>query len=255
MSIDSFLNHVAKNGGMSFSNNFLVAIEGAPVPMPGELSQGDALSFMCDEAQLPNSNTATGTQVGLVTGLGAVDYPHTRVFTEFSLTFMLDANLNILKALNAWYYVIIGGMDNNNIKEKGNVLSPNRVMRVGYKDDYACDIYITKTEAGKDSSTERKPITYVMEKAWPYQIDAIPLQFGSSQITKVTAQFKYERHYTIMRDVRKAPQITKGDGLGPYQSVTPLTDEQRLENFKREVAVTGNKNLASRMVNAFPMDQ
>ena len=198
---------------------------------PSNLFDPDLLEIFCEEAQLPNSNTATGTQVGLVTGLGSVDYPHTRVFTEFSLTFMLDANLNILKSLNSWYYVVIGGMDNNNIRESGSPLSPNRVMRVGYKDDYACDIYITKTEAGKDSSTERKPITYVMEKAWPYQIDAIPLQFGSSQVTKVTAQFKYERHYTIMRDVKSAPQITKGDGLGPYQSVTPLTGQQKQDKL------------------------
>jgi len=46
-----------------------------------------------------------------------------------------------------------------------------------------------------------------MEKAWPYQIDAIPLQFGSSQITKVTSQFKYERHYTMTQDIRNAPQL------------------------------------------------
>lgn len=230
--ITSFLSQVSRQGGFSFSNNFLVEFKGSKGGVsPANFFNPDLLEIFCEEAQLPNSNTATGTQVGLITGLGSVDYPHTRVFTEFSLTFMLDANLNILKALNAWYYVIIGGMDNNNIREKGNVLSPNRVMRVGYKDDYLCDIYITKTEAGKDSSTERKPITYVMEKAWPYQIDAIPLQFGSSQITKVTAQFKYERHYTIMRDVRKAPQITKGDGLGPYQSVTPLTDQQKQDKL------------------------
>ena len=28
----------------------------------------------------------------------------------------------------------------------------------------------------------------------------MPLQFGSAQITKVTAQFKYQRHYTINND-------------------------------------------------------
>ena len=52
-----------------------------------------------------------------------------------------------------------------------------------------------------------------MEKARPYQIDAIPLQFGSSQITKVSANFKYERHYTMTQDVRYAPQLTRGEEL------------------------------------------
>ena len=72
-------------------------------------------------------NTATGTQVGLYTGLGAVDYPHTRVFTEFSLTFMLDANLTLLKYLNGWYFDIFGekvpGMT-------ANALPENRTTRV-----------------------------------------------------------------------------------------------------------------------------
>lgn len=194
---------------MSFSNNFIVEFKGAA----DKYFDNDLVEIFCEEAQLPNSNTATGSQVGLITGLGSVDYPHTRVFTEFSLTFMLDANLNILKSLNNWYYDIIGGSENNTTDIGSNPLASNRVMRVRYRDTYAGEIHISKTEAGKESATERKPITYVMEKAWPYQIDAIPLQFGSSQITKVTAQFKYERHYTMEQDVRSAPQLTRGEQL------------------------------------------
>ena len=194
---------------MSFSNNFIVEFKNGA----DKYFDNDLVEIFSDEAQLPNSNTATGTQTGLVTGLGSVDYPHTRVFTEFSLTFMLDANLNILKSLNDWYYDVIGGSENNTTDIGSNALASNRVMRVRYRDDYVGDIHISKTEAGKESATDRKPITYVMERCWPYQIDAIPLQFGSSQITKVTANFKYERHYTMEQDVRFAPQLTRGEEL------------------------------------------
>ena len=207
--ITSFLSQVSRNGGMSFSNNFIVEFKNGA----DKYFDNDLVEIFCEEAQLPNSNTATGSQVGLVTGLGSIDYPHTRVFTEFSLTFMLDANLNILKSLNDWYHDIIGGQENNTTEMGGNALASNRVMRVRYRDDYVGDIHISKTEAGKESATERKPITYVMERSWPYQIDAIPLQFGSSQITKVTANFKYERHYTMTQDVRFAPQLTRGEQL------------------------------------------
>ena len=203
--ITSFLSQVSRNGGMSFSNNFIVEFKNGA----GKYFDNDLVEIFCEEAQLPNSNTATGTQNGYITGIGSVDYPHTRVFTEFALTFMLDANLTILKSLNNWYYDIIGGTANNTTQMGSNPLASNRVMRVRYRDTYAGDIHISKTEVGKDSTTERKPITYVMEKAWPYQIDAIPLQFGSSQITKVTAQFKYERHYTKEQDVRSAPQLAR----------------------------------------------
>ena len=203
--ITSFLSQVSRNGGMSFSNNFIVEFKNGA----DKYFDNDLVEIFCEEAQLPNSNTATGTQTGLITGLGSVDYPHTRVFTEFALTFMLDANLNILKSLNNWYYDIIGGSDNNTTEIGSNPLASNRVMRVRYRDTYVGDIHITKAESGKDSAIDRKPITYVMEKAWPYQIDAVPLQFGSSQITKVTANFKYERHYTVTQDVRNAPQLTR----------------------------------------------
>ena len=87
--ITSFLSQVSRQGGFSFSNNFLVEFKSSKGGVsPADFFNPDLLEIFCEEAQLPNSNTATGTQVGLVTGLGSVDYPHTRVFTEFSLTFI-----------------------------------------------------------------------------------------------------------------------------------------------------------------------
>lgn len=197
---------------MSFSNNFVVSFEGPAAAY----FDSEAVEFFCDEAQLPNVNTATGTQNGLYVGLGSVDYPHTRVFTEFQLSFMLDANLNLLKSLNLWY----GSIFNENGIE---TYLENRSTRLAYKDSYASTINITKTESGPDSPTQRKPITYVMEKAYPYAVDAIPLQFGSSQLTKVTAQFKYQRHYTINRDI------------------TAVTGKPLVQEFK---TITGRSNLS-----------
>lgn len=180
---------MAKNGGMSFSNNFVVSFEdGAEIYFDAE-----EVEYFCDEAQLPNINTATGSQVGLYTGLGQIDYPHTRVFTDFQLSFLLDANLGILKGLNLWY----GSIFNETAVIGEGTLIENRVTRLAYPDDYVGTIRIRKTESGPDSTIQRNPMTYVMEKAYPYAIDAIPLQFGTSQVTKVTANFKYQRHYTI----------------------------------------------------------
>jgi hypothetical protein len=183
---------------MSFSNNFVVKFGGNAAPYFDQ----NEVTYFCDEAQLPNVNTATGTQNGLYLGLGSVDYPHTRVFTEFQLSFMLDANLSILKGLNSWYGSIFG---ENDFQSTERV--ENRITRLSYSDDYVGEITIVKTESGPRSTTQRKPITYVMERAYPYAVDAIPLQFGSSQITKVTAQFKYQRHYTINRDITAVTDI------------------------------------------------
>ena len=174
---------------MSYSNNYIVAFENVPISYAG---LSEEIEYFCDEAQLPNINTATGTVNGLYTGLGNIDYPHTKVFTELQLGFMLDADLSVLKYLNSWY--------NSIFVETGN--GESRVTRVKFRNEYTGTIKVTKAESGPDSPTQRKPITYVLEQAYPYAIDAIPLQFGSSQITKVTAQFKYQRHYTIDRSIR-----------------------------------------------------
>ena len=187
------------------SNNFIVRFENIPIA----ISTQD-VEYFCDEAQLPNVNTATGSQTGLYTGLGNVDYPHTKVFTELQLGFTLDANLTLLKFLNAWYGYIF---PNDGIAE-------NRVTRVRYKSQYTGTIKIIKSELGPNSPTQRQPITYVLEQAYPYAIDAVPLQYGSSQITKVTAQFKYQRHYTVNTDVTKVAgkaiehdiQVVRGGG-------------------------------------------
>ena len=215
---------------MSFSNNFVVEISDFPEYLTGYIGGGkdstefkEMIEFFCDEAQLPNINTATGTQNGLYLGLGSVDYPHTRIFTELQLGFALDANLSILKFLNSWYGAVfsnpndVHGFD---VKYSDQAPPENRVTRLAFKDEYCCTIRITKTESGPASTTQRKPITYVLEKAYPYAIDAIPLQFGSSQITKVTAQFKYQRHYTIERDITNVKdsaiyqpiQVVRGGG-------------------------------------------
>tara|TARA_B100000902_G_scaffold306060_1_gene294608 strand:- start:887 stop:1591 length:705 start_codon:yes stop_codon:yes gene_type:complete len=207
VTIPQFLQTISKQGGMSFANNFIVEIEDLPEPLSGWLESG-YLHMFCDEAQLPNLNTATGTQNGLYTGVGSVDYPHTRIYTELQLGFALDANLEVLKFLNYWYGSIFGESDlvkkeiSPEILVGDGNLTENRTTRVAYKDDYASTIKITKTETGPQSATQRQPITYVLEKAFPYAIDAVPLQFGSSQITKVTAQFKYQRHYTIDRNIK-----------------------------------------------------
>ena len=188
---------MAKQGGMAMSNNFLVKFEDLPEDI---VHDREIIEYFCDEVQLPNINTATGTQNGLYTGLGSVDYPHTRVFTELQISFLLDANLEALKFLNDWYFFIF----NETPIEKGvgaQFELENRVTRVRYKNEYASTIRIVKAEIGGNSPTERQPIEYVLEKAYPYAIDAVPLQFGTAQLLRVTGQFKYQRHYTVNRDI------------------------------------------------------
>lgn len=206
---------MAANGGMSFSNNFVVRFLNPPITPPGGQG-GDYFEYFCSEAQLPNTNTAQGQINGIYTGSGSIQYPHTRIFTDIQLGFLCDANMSALKFLQDWVdFIFSEGGGNQTAKSLsqmqslayGPIRDENRNVRLKYRDSYACNIAISKTETGARSTTERVPITYILEKAYPYAIDAIPLQFGSAQITQVTAQFSYMRHYVIKNDITS----NKGD--------------------------------------------
>lgn len=202
---------------MSFSNNFQVKILNPPVVF-NDLDT--IISLFCDEAQLPNTNTAQGQYNGIYVGSGSVSYPHTRVYTEFQLGFMLDANLSSLKFLNKWMDKIFSGesqewSDQLNNKSLAQMQAPklrerNRTIRLNYKDEFATTILISKTEQGPYAPNQRAPITYVLEEAYPYAIDAIPLAYGNAQITKVSAQFSYARHYTVNNNITSVAGTLSG---------------------------------------------
>ena len=198
------------NGGMSVANSFVVQFPDPAVAIPGKNGgQANIFEFLCDEAQLPNSTAASGTIKGRYMGEGQVNYAHTRVFSEFQLGFQCDANMVPLKFLNNWFGKIFGeqaltdtSLDVTKLGASTPLLK-NRTNRLPYPDSYCRKIVITKTEIGPDRKKMplRPSVTYVLENAWPYQIDAVPMQFGSTQVTKVTAQFYYARHTIINSDV------------------------------------------------------
>ena len=133
--------------------------------------------------------------------------------------------MTILKMLNAWHdYMFIDGEPGANGSKQ-----ENRHTRMRYRNQYACNIVITKTELSPNTFDERKSVKYVIEKAYPYAIDSVPLQFGQAQVAKVTAQFKYQRHYTInnnLKGIRNSNTIdeTKDQALLDAQQATGLAD-------------------------------
>ena len=190
------------NGGMSIANNFVVEI----LENDGTPGAKGVFEFLCDEAQLPNVQAATGTIEGRYLGEGQVNYPHTRVFTEVQLGFQCDANLTPLKYLNDWYGTIFSEAplrtQSSFAGRSGTPLKHNRTTKLQRPETYCKTIRITKTEMGPTQL--RSSMTYLLERAWPFAIDAVPLQFGSSQTTKVTAQFYYSRHTIIHNDITKS---------------------------------------------------
>ena len=216
-SINNFLATMNANGGMSLANSFLVQIIGDN----GTPDENNIFEFLCDEAQLPNIQAATGTIEGRYTGEGQVNYPHTRVFTEVQLGFQCDANMTPLKYLNNWYGTIFGEPPEENAQTLDGISNTprlaNRTNKLQLPKSYCRTVKITKTELGPDSAPLRPSISYLLERAWPFAIDAVPLQFGSTLLTKVTCQLYYTRHTILHNDINQSifgpPKKPKSSGI------------------------------------------
>ena len=116
-----------------------------------------------------------------------------------------------LKYLNDWYGSIFGEIPHRTGSSFDGIPSTpfaaNRTNRLRYPKSYCKTVKITKTEIGPDDVDGKRPsISYLLERAWPFAIDAVPLQFGSTLITKVTAQFYYTRHTICLLYTSPSPR-------------------------------------------------
>lgn len=209
--IDEFMSKIGRQKGMSLTTGFDVAFQfGSKSTFPSSTYKNnheDLIQMLCDEAQLPNVQTATGQMSGRYLGESAVQYAHSRMFTDVGLGFLCDADLMPIKFFNHWYSWIFGDAQKVTIDDyesvvKESSLPVERVNRLKYPDEYTCSLYIMKTEPDNYAANGRIPITYILENAYPYAIDAVPLSYGASQITRVNVNFHYTRHTVVYGDIK-----------------------------------------------------
>lgn len=186
---------IGAKGGMSLTSGFDVAFkfsdEASWIEAGGYYKDSKLITMLCDEAQLPNVQAGVAQVTGRYLGEGPIYYPHTRIYTDFSLGFMLDRDLTPLKFMNDWMEQIFG----DNFGSGG--LQPNktnRINRLKYPDTYTCTLAISKTEPDPGTYNGYSGGTYLLENCYPYSIDAVPLAYGSSQVTRLTCNFYYTRH-------------------------------------------------------------
>lgn len=226
--IADLLSVITSQGGMAFSNTYKVTFEDFGSKLESNLSTlgfntadfyGDrttagkavVVSLMCDEANLPGAQAASGQVNGIYTGSGVYNYAHTKIFNDLTLSWVCDAQMIPLKFLQAWMDTIFVDEDS---KKYETAFQPaaftnseerreyNRSTRLNYPVEYQARLSIVKAERGSASGPggggelARPSIRYRFDNIWPYSIDTIPLSFGASQLVKVSANFYYERWYT-----------------------------------------------------------
>ncbi len=194
---------IGNKGGMSLTTGFDVYFDfGSNSSFDKRFynnGDDDVVHMLCDEAQLPNVQSATGG-MNRYLGEGTVQYPHTRIQTDVSLGFLCDAQMTPFKFFSNWYAFIYGdempsvsgsGLEDARATQP---LASNRVNRLKYMEEYTATCKIMKTEPNAASSSGRIPAIVMLENCYPYSIDAVPLAYGSSQVTRVNVNFYYSRH-------------------------------------------------------------
>ena len=231
------MSRIGARGGMSLTTGFDVIFDNLNSQIKKYHKDGkeEVVHMLCDEAQLPNVQSATAQLTGRYLGETAMQYPHARMFTDVSLGFLCDAELLPLKFFNHWYEFIFTEYQttHDNNFDKARDTQPklvNRINRLKYLDDYACTLKIIKTEPSHDRANGRAPISYMLENAYPYAIDAVPLAYGSSQLTRVNVNFYYSRH-----------TVSYGDG--GYESQRSMIQDAQ-ESTGNAVLANANSNIA-----------
>ena len=210
------MSNIARGGGMALSTGFRVKFDFDKAD--GVKSVLDDQKFFkgfnfheqfVDEVTLPGAQAATGQMTGRFMGEGVTNYIHQKMFTDFQLGWMCDANMSPFKFMQTWYQYIFQEFQpdgseiatvqelETNSEEKAMSASKfavNRTTRLQFPENYHCTVRIAKAEKGPISETNRVSTVHVLQEVFPYAVEAIPLSFGTSQLVKCTASFYYSKH-------------------------------------------------------------
>ena len=161
--------------------------------------------FYCAEAVIPGVQFDVTEEMG--SRQGTIErFPTRRIFPEFTMTFYVDNEYNLIRLFEEWMNFINPlyadtGILPPNEKGQGNNLGKDRrdFFRFRYPDDYRRIISLTKFERNFNSDNPKNikfppHLTYRMLEAFPTNITAMPLTYEGSQIVKTTVTFQYIRY-------------------------------------------------------------
>jgi hypothetical protein len=161
--------------------------------------------FYCAEAVIPGVQFDVTEEMG--SRQGTIErFPTRRIFPEFTVTFYVDDQYNLLRLFEEWMNFInplydSGGILPEDPRGQGDSRGKDRAnfFRFRYPNDYRRIISLTKFERNFNSDDQNNikfspQVTYRMIEAFPTNITAMPLTYEGSQIVKTTVTFQYIRY-------------------------------------------------------------
>ena len=177
---------------LSQTSQYQVTFGGLPLPLKQHLNVrgvssfyiGEDVGLLCSSASLPGSSFATADIVGNYMGV-TEKMAHSRIYTQIQLEFYVDRDYKVLKFLEHWMEFISGG---SGVQEN----TDGYYYRMSYPEDYKCnETKIVKFERDYDKTKE---LEYKFIGMFPIALNAVPVNYGNSEILKATATFNYDRY-------------------------------------------------------------
>ena len=185
----------AIRGPLAQNNHFLVTFSSLTPTVESYLSKYTGirsvknflsrnLGILCSDASLPTSTLATAEVKDNFMGVPQ-QFAHTRFYTDISYSFYIDEDYTLLKIFEGWIEYISSGAN-------ADVDQDHRAYyrRMKYPDSYKCNtMYINKFE-----KNYKRTLRYRFVNVFPKSINAIPVQYGTADILKVSVNFNYDRY-------------------------------------------------------------
>ena len=141
------------------------------------------LGLLCKTATLPGTSFATAQVSGHAMGI-VQKYAHTRIYPDFTMTFIVDDKYRVVRFFELWQeFISSGGQEN-----------PTRrayYHRMEYPVDYKCEtLRIQKFDKDHDHDVE---YTYI--NAFPRSLSPVTVSYDRSRLLELSVTFTYDRHF------------------------------------------------------------
>jgi hypothetical protein len=142
----------------------------------------ESAGLLCSSASIPGSSLGTADINGNFMGVQE-KMAHTRIFTQMQLEFYVDSDYRMIKFLEHWMEFISSGSGQN----PG---TNGYYYRMQYPSEYKSD----STKIIKFDRDYKRELEYNFIGLFPINMSSVPIQYGSSDILKVSVAFNYERY-------------------------------------------------------------
>lgn len=161
--------------------------------------------LLCYRAQIPGSSSNTVDNQSTRTGI-IEQFATKRVYDRLTFNFYVDNKYQLLTFLQSWIEYIHNGSETRN---KTNMANDNYFFRNNYPNKYK----ISSATLHKFDNDYRYLKSYTFYNLFPVSITPIEVDYSSSQILKLSANFSYERYITEITNSGRSFDRSLGESI------------------------------------------